>query len=106
MKNSVYVRKNEIPKEELKKYVQKVVDEKEALERDFNDDFSSRYILVSYKGKGFYFDKETSLMFPIFNQCTLKKYNQREASCEEIIEELKELFYGLDDRELLSENDY
>ena len=106
MKNSVYVRKNEIPKEELKKYVQKVVDEKEALERDFNDDFSSRYILVSYKDKGFYFDKETSLMFPIFNQCTLKKYNQREASCEEIIEELKEQFYGLDEWELLSENEF
>lgn len=105
MRNSVYIRKSEISKEELKSFIQEVVKEKESLERDFNDDFSFRYILVEYKGKEFYFDRETSVMFPIFSKSSFKKYTLGEKTCEEIEVELNEHFYNLDEWELLSESD-
>ena len=105
MKNSVYIRKNEISKDRLKEFIEEVVREKESLERDFNDDFSFRYILVKYKEKEFYFDKETSVMFPVFEKCSFKKYSQGDNTYEEIVEELKENFFGFDEWELLSDSE-
>lgn len=105
MKNSIYIKKSEISKSILKEFLQDITKEKESLEKDFNDDFSFRYILVEYFGKKFYFDRETSLMFPLFDKSSFKKYNLKEAVYENIINDLQNDFYNIDKWELLSENE-
>lgn len=104
MKNSVYVRKSEISNEKLREFVKKIVDEKDELERDFNDYFSSRFILVKYQDEEMYYDKDTFLIFPIFDRCTFENYSLDEKSYEEILIKFKEDF-GDFNWELLTEND-
>lgn len=104
MKNSIYIRKNEISKEKLLEFVRETIKEKESLERDFNDDFSVRYILVKYKDENFYFDKETFILFPIFEKNSFIKYNLT-VTLEEIEKNLKDKFYNLDEWELLNEDE-
>lgn len=105
MENNIYIRKSEISKSILKEFLKEMTKEKESLEKDFYDDFSYRYILVEYAGKNFYFDKETSVMFPLFDKNSFKKYNLKEAQYNDIINDLQKDFYNMEEWELLSENE-
>ena len=105
MKNSVYIRKNMISKEDLKEIIENIFLEKEKLERDFNDDFSFRYILVKYKDREVYFDKETARIFPIFNESNFKKYKLDTCNFDIIIDELNKEFYNFNEWELINEGE-
>ena len=106
MENSIYIRKSEISTEILKYFLKDIIKEKEQLERDFYDDFSFRFILVKYLENEFYFDRETSLLFPVFEKNKFKKYNLKNTTYEKILEDFKKDFYNIEDLELLEENEY
>lgn len=84
MDNYVYIRKTEIWNDELEKIVQKVIDEKNELEKDFTDIFSMKYILVEYKGKHFYLNIANTILCPVFEEFPFVKMTLEEAENENL----------------------
>ena len=84
MDNYVYIRKTEIYDKELQKIVQKVIEDKVELERDFTAVFSIKYIPVEYQGKTFYLNVANTVLCPIFEEFSFTKMRPEDADDESI----------------------
>ena len=74
MENCVYIRKNEIfDKKIIENIIKPLLNKKENLENDFSDIFSAKFIKVKYKNDYFYYDKDISILYPIFEETDFQK---------------------------------
>lgn len=107
MENCIYIRKNEIFNKEIAENIIKpLLREKEALEADFLNILSAKFIKVKYQNKYFYYDKDISALYPIFENLIFQKVKLSEISAEKIDNYFPENMKNISDVGLITKSEY
>ena len=107
MENCIYIRKNEIfDKKIIEDIIKPILRKKENLENDFLDIFSAKFVKVKYKDEYFYYDKDISVLYPVFEEIHFQKIGTAMPSMKEIKEYFPEKLKNKSDLELMTKSEY
>ena len=107
MENCVYIRKNEIfDKKIIENIIKPLLNKKENLENDFSDIFSAKFIKVKYKNDYFYYDKDISILYPIFEETDFQKIDITMSLSKEIKKFFPKNFMNISNADLMTKVEY